>query len=1630
MPNFTVKSLKLKRFKKILKWFFLSLFILIAALYIFINTQFGQNWIGRQVTNRLSKDLQTKVSIDRVSFSLLNTMHLEGVLIEDRLRDTLLYAGTMNVRITDWFIFKKEAELKYIGLENAIIKFQRTDSVWRQQFIFDYFASPKTDTVKKKAGIVFNLKKVEFKNVSFVKKDGWLGNDLTAHVVAMDLDANDLSLSGNIYDINALNLLEPRISIYNYPGRIPRDTIIMAAKTDVEIDKGLPGYLWNAGGMQLRISNLKIVNGSFKNDKETSRAPLAHFDGQHLHFTNINADMTNAGFIGDTIYSRLKLTAKERSGLELKELTADVKFKPDGMEFTNLDLQTNRSRIRNYFSMSYEDMSDLGYFIRRVNMAAVFEDSFIDSDDIAFFAPAMKSWKKEIKLEGKVRGTVNDLVGRDMVIQAGNSTVLNGDISLTGLPDINQTFIDFTARDFRTTYDDAVTIVPSLRRVTAPDLRRIRYVNFQGSFTGFIRDFVTYGTIQTNLGTVKSDLNMKLPRGKQPVYSGKIETDNFRLGEFLDNPKIGTVSLTGTVKGTGFNSRYRNTSFDGLIRYADYDNYRYQNIAIQGTLDKNLFEGMASMRDDNADLDLNGIIDFNGKDPKFDLVADVRVLNLKPLGLTKEDYSFKGHFDFDFTAGSTDIFMGEASISGADITKDGRRLPFDSLVVRSVYTDSGKSLIASSNEFNASITGDFNLRELPAAVSVVLHRYYPAYIPLPKQYPRSNHNFRFDIRTYYAEEYLALIDSSLGGLNNSHITGDLNLAANSLNLSVNSPQFRYGQFSFDDVSVTATGGMEDLLVKGKVHNITRGNNDSVTIPFADFTINARNDSSRVNLVTEANRSLDTANINALVLTYNDGVKIEFDRSTFTLNGKSWVIDEAGELAFRRRTPFTGQLLLSEGDQRILVKTSPSGRGWNDLKVTLTKLNVGDLSPFFLPKNRLEGLISGNITVEDPTNNLRIFSNDIQTQFLRLDNDSLGEVRASMLYEKSTGKLSVKGNTLNQENYLGFDVNVNIADPSKANDNIIALQARNFQISVLERFLGTLFTDIQGYLTGNVDITGAFNNLTVTGKGRLRDAGLKVIFTQVFYDIQDTDIELKSDEINLDGMILRDTITGNPIYITGGIEHQSFKNMFYNLDISTRKPGTTNEDFNKPIQLLNTSYKDNKQFYGDVKGTGSLSLLGPQSNMYMKIDAIASTQHVSNVTIPPISSRVSGGMADFLVERKYGREMEDIIAGSNTTNIIYDVDVTANPMVNVKVVLDELTGDEIKGKGSGTLNIRSGTSEPLTLRGRFDIEEGNYLFTFQSFFKKPFELRKGSDSFIEWNGDPNDARIKFEAVYRAERVSFAPLANSLGLSTDISRARGDVYVVARLTDQLFKPTINFTLDFPETSPAVTDPELALIIQQMEKNTNELNTQVTYLIVFNSFAPVELGSGSGTGTGLGINTISSILLNVISDQINKLFGNLLKSDKYDIRLNTALYNRHLLDESGLRNIGTNVNFSIGRSFFNNRFIISTGVGLEAPLQQTNIQQGLQFLPDVTMEWLINPSGTLRATFFYRENADYLASIGSGPGKAKRVGGSLAFRKDFDKLGDLFRKRKKAVQTNPPQPLEPAVEKVNTPEIKKED
>ncbi|MBA2500413.1 MAG: translocation/assembly module TamB domain-containing protein [Chitinophagaceae bacterium] len=1552
----------------------------------------------KQVTKKLSRDLETQISIKQVGFSFFDKMNLQGVLIRDQQQDTLLYAGRIRVNITDWFFLKNRIELKYLGLENAIVKLHRTDSVWNYRFIQDYFI-PTTASQKKKSGIDFNLKNVDLKNVVFVQKDAWNGKNMMFSVGILRLDTKEGDFAKRIVQVNSLYLKDPIVAFFNYPKKNPISKAIID-ETDplpVNIDSLLQ---WNPAGWVINVAEMNIENGHFKNDNGNSE-PLSHFDGKHVSISNINGQINSLHWRNDTITALVKLNAKERSGLNIRNFETNLRVHPEALEFNSLLLETNNSVIKDHLVLRFDDFADMNNFISNVKMEARLRGSELDSDDIAFFAPQIKSWNRKIRISGDVRGSVSDLKLEDLVIQAGGSTYFAGNASLFGLPDIDLTFIDLRADDFRTTYADALTYFPDLRRVSQPALHKLKYIRFNGSFTGFIRDFVTYGTIETALGTVSSDLNMKLPNGATPVYSGTIATQNFQLGTFLENNMIGNIAFEGDLRGRGFQWNSLMVDIDGKIKHFEFNDYRYRNIITKGKLNKQLFDGYFQINDSNAVMTLNGIVDLNGQTPKFNFLADVEELNLQPLKLTNDNLSFNGKFNLNFTGSNIDNFSGVARISDGSLLKDGIPLSFDSLYLASSYEGGIKTLRAISNEFDATVTGDFLLQELPQTVTLFLNKYYPAYIRQPAIRPGPQ-AFSFDIKTGLVEEYIQLINKNLTGFNNSHIRGSLNTSNNQLTLEADIPRFAFQKYVFNNARIKASGDLEKLTLIGDLDNVIIA--DSLNLPQTHFEVVAQNDISNIIIATSANQGINDARVAAQVQTFSDGVKITFQPTTFVLNGKTWTIHENGVLQFRTSSVATGELLLTESNQEIRINTVPSDIGdWNDLQVKITKLNLGDLSPFLLKKNRLEGLISGNIFVEDPAGRMSI-EGDVLTDQLRLDDDSIGQVQANISYNNTTGELKGRGYNLDPNHKINFDLNLFFKDSLRFKDNRITANLQSFQLNILERFLGDLFSDIQGYVTGNLAVTGPFNELTFTGKGRLEDAGLRVNFSQVYYKLDDADIELKPTEVNLGTLKMTDRF-GKTATLNGSIQHNSWKNMFF--DITARVD-------NQPMELLNTTVKNNELFFGRAKGTGSFALIGPQADMFMKIDAMASQQDSSYITIRSTETRESG-RADFLVERKYGREMTEEDVKTNLSKITYDVDMTANNMVNVKFILDDLTGDEINGRGEGNLNIRAGTFEPLTMRGRFDIEQGDYTFTFQSFFKKPFVLRPGAGNYISWSGDPLAATVRLTAQYTAEDVSFAPLANSLGLNTSLSRVRGDVFVVATLTEDLFRPVIDFRLEFPPNSVAITDPSLSFSIQQIVKNQNELYKQASYLIVFNSFANVESIQNTGGGSfGTALNefaysTLSGIFFNEINKQLNSILTKIFKNDEnLTFTLSGSLYNRNLIDRNANNSFNINqgnFNFTVGRSFFNDRFLLTFGSGFDVPLANS-AQYNFQFLPDVTAEWLINKSGSVRATFFYRENLDYLTTSVSSR-TTKRAGVSIAYRKEFDSLDELLTKKKREAQ-----------------------
>jgi len=1552
--------------------------MLLVFIWSTLHVRPVQNWLVGLVTANLSGKLHATISIRHIDYSFFDKMDLNGLLIQDQHKDTLLFAGNAKINITDWFFLKDKATLNYVELDNAVVNLQRTDSVWNYQFLIDYFSSPRRDTVKK-AGIEFSLKELKFHNVSFKQTDKWNGKDMLVSIKNLELLTDEIDIAKKKVSISKLDMDQPVFTQYDYTGALDILNSTLPPKlTDTAIKKQ------TTGGWVMDIKSIRIINGLFGSEAENlNRAIYAdRFDGSHIRFSNINAQFNNTHYQNDSISTAVTLSTKERSGFEVKKLQANMKFTPEIMEFNNLELVTNKSKLGNYYSMRYDDFNkDMGNFEHRINLDANFVNSELNTDDLAFFAPDVKTWKRVFKLAGRAKGTVENFTVRKMLIKSGNNLV-DGDIALRGLPDIDNTFIDFKANELQTSYAELVNLIPSLKAVDPPKLSRLGNIRYTGNYTGFIKDFVAFGTINTGLGTITGDLNLKLPDGKVPVYSGKISTQGFRLGEFLDERNIGNITFNGTVKGSGFSTKDLDANFNGDVRSLDYGNYNYQNIIIKGDFKKRFFNGLASINDPNLKLDnLVGTIDLNGSEPQFKFDAQLAKADFKKLNLTTDEFNLLGHFNLDFTGSNIDNFLGTARINEASLLHNGLPLSFDSLVLQSKIVNGQKYLSLYSNEVEADIAGNFKILELPDAFKVFLNRYYPAYIKKPA-YQVSDQDFSFEIKTRTIDDYIRLIDTKLKGFDNSVISGNLKLNSNELSINATVPEFSYDGKIFNNIRLQGKGSLDSLTTTIDVDDIAIS--DSFHLPSTNLLFTSFNDTSNISIKTSASKTISDAAVNAQLISMGDGLKIHFFPSSFIINDKKWQLEKDGEITFSKSQVGASDVKFVQGNQEIKISTEPSETlSTHDIVVELNKVNIDDITLLAsLAKPKLEGLISGTIRIEDPFKKPFIHY-DTYINAFKTDNDSIGLITAKGTYNINAGELAVKAVSANVDNNLDIDGIIYLKD-STSSQTRIALKSQKFNLSILNAYLGDIFSNIQGSAnTTDLALTGSSKHFALTGTANINEASMLVNFTQCKYKFKNESIIFNPDEIDFGKIELKDTL-GYDAVLTGRMYHRFFQDIeFENIHFQTNR-----------LLVLNTTKKDNSQFYGKVIGKADFLLTGNQDNITMTISGEPSKQDSSHIYILSGNS-IETGMIDYIDFIQFGNKMEETYKSKSTSSIIVDMALTANPSCKIDVILDESTGDIIKGEGEGLLKIRVGNKEPLTINGRYDITKGEYTFNFQTFLKKYFTVNSGS---LVWDGDPFKAKIDILAEYLATNVDFSNLSVNTGATGTTFKQKSDLRVLAHLTETLLKPAIEFEFQLPAGTP-ITDFLILKRLQQFKEDKNDLNKQVTSLLLFNSFINTNQGFiTAGSGYNVIASTIGGVVSNAISGFFNDLLKKYVKNLSFSLDVNSTFESGTEL-QSNVAQLQAAAKSNFVYTLLNGRLIISAGVNLDYNNPYANINRNSNVLitPDITAEWILSKDGRVRVVGFNRTNYDLV-------GQRNRTGVSLSYRKDVEKLSQIFQSRKR--------------------------
>ena len=327
---------------------------------------------------------------------------------------------------------------------------------------------------------------------------------------------------------------------------------------------------------------------------------------------------------------------------------------------------------------------------------------------------------------------------------------------------------------------------------------------------------------------------------------------------------------------------------------------------------------------------------------------------------------------------------------------------------------------------------------------------------------------------------------------------------------------------------------------------------------------------------------------------------------------------------------------------------------------------------------------------------------------------------------------------------------------------------------------------------------------------------------------------------------------------------------------------------------------------------------------------------------------------------------------------FNFDIT--PDAYCEIQLDRQTGDIIKAYGQGLIAMKVDTRGDFSMTGNYEIQKGDYTFTFQNIINKRFLIRPNSR--ITWTGDPYGALLDVTAAY-TQYTSLAPLLINQKATADQTR-RYPVDLVIKLTGDLSTPTINYNLDIKDY-PSTSDFRQAVtaFASRIQSNDQELTRQVSSVLLFNQL----LSEGSSLFDQGQVNTgVANSVSELISNQISRLASNL--NENLDVGVSFGGFTSGTQNENLLNNLQLRFSYRL----LNDRLRISRDGGFTYGQSQYN---AASLLGEWTLEYFLTPDGRLRAKVYNRNQQSILSQYNLTSTITTGGGISLLYTRSFNHI-----------------------------------
>ena len=554
---------------------------------------------------------------------------------------------------------------------------------------------------------------------------------------------------------------------------------------------------------------------------------------------------------------------------------------------------------------------------------------------------------------------------------------------------------------------------------------------------------------------------------------------------------------------------------------------------------------------------------------------------------------------------------------------------------------------------------------------------------------------------------------------------------------------------------------------------------------------------------------------------------------------------------------------------------------------------------------------------------------------------------------------VTGNT-NLESYM----NVNGArvafaagvlnDSTATSPMSLKLDIDKFPISTMSAFIPNGIAELQGYLNGELNMTGSFDKPILTGEVSAEDGAIYVPVFGSKILFPNTVIPVDSSIVRFDKYALR-SCNDKPLNIDGLIDIRNMTNPYVDLNLQ-----------GKGVQFVDSKQIRKSQLFGRGYADLNAKIKGKTSALY--VDANVSLLSGSNITyvlqedVSEIVPATNPDMVKFVHFEDSVSEYPDSLLQAEPFGININASITLQQGNIINAYLSPDGKNRVQVQSTGTLNYAQGFSGDPRVTGRLTVENGYVKYSPPLIKEVDFKINEGS--YIAFTGNMLNPTLGFSAVEKYK----ASVSSDGGASHLV-----DFLITCNVGGTLSQMDVGFDL--------ATNDDLTIQNELQAMTPQQRSAQAMNLMLYGSYSSANSSSMS-----------NNALYSFLNSQINSWAASAIKG--VDLSFGINQYD----NGSGKGNSTvTSYSYNLSKSLFNDRFKIVVGGNYSTDASaEDNFSDNL--ISDISIEYLLNSSGSMYARLFRHTGFESILE-----GEITQTGVGFVIKRKLSTLKHIFKFRK---------------------------